>query len=83
VADGPSLPPDDADVGARLSRLAGGRGRALVLNDCQIGDLSGALAGFAEVLNKPVAPAGLLSKLADMRQRTKGSDAGSAAVAAA
>jgi signal transduction histidine kinase len=83
VADGPSLPRDDSDLGRRLERLAGGRGRALVLNDREAGDLSGALDNFVEILNKPVAPASLVSKLADMRQRAQPADAGRAAVAAA
>lgn len=82
VADGPSLP-REGDIGARLERLAGGRGNALVLNDREAGDLSGILEGFVEILNKPVAPTGLLSKLADMRQRAQTADTGRAAVAAA
>jgi signal transduction histidine kinase len=83
VADGPSLPRDDRGLGSRLERLAGGRGKALVLNDREAGDLSGILDGFAEILNKPVAPAGLLSKLADMRHGVQAADKGRAAVAAA
>jgi signal transduction histidine kinase len=68
VVDGPSLPHGDGDLGERLARLAGGRGKALVLNDREACDLSQALGGVAEILNKPVAPQGLLSKLAEMRQ---------------
>lgn len=83
VADGPSLPREAADLGARLQRLAGGKGKALILNDNQAGDLSEVLAGFVEILNKPVAPASLLSKLADMRQGVLSAETGRAAVAAA
>jgi nitrogen-specific signal transduction histidine kinase len=83
VADGPSLPRDDGDLGLRLMRLAGGRGNALVLNDREASDLSGILDNFAEILNKPVAPTGLLSKLADMRERAQPADTGRAAVVAA
>ncbi|HTW35300.1 MAG TPA: ATP-binding protein [Rhizomicrobium sp.] len=83
VADGPSLPREAADLGPRLERLPSGRGKALVLNDCQAGDLSGILGGLVEILNKPVAPASLLSKLVDMRQGVHATDTGGAAVAAA
>jgi len=82
VADGPSLPRAAADLGARLEQLAGGRGKALVLNDSQAGDLSGILDGFAEILNKPVAPASLLSKLVEMRQGVHTADSGAAVAAA-
>jgi CheY-like chemotaxis protein len=71
VADGPSLPGDDGDLGAALVRLAGGRGRVLILNDRQARDLSQVLDGFAEILDKPIGPASLLSKLADMQQATQ------------
>ena len=71
VADGPSLPDDDGDLGVALVRLAGGRGRALILNDRQARDLSQILDGFAEILDKPIGPASLLSKLADMQQATQ------------
>ena len=83
VADGPALPREAADLGLRLAELAGGQGKALVLNDNQAGDLSAVLVGFVEILNKPVAPAILLSKLADMRQGAQTAEAGRAAVAAA
>ena len=83
VADGPSLPHEAADLGPRLQTLAGGASKALVLNDNQAGDLSGTLAGFVEILNKPVAPAALLSRLADMRHGVQSANAGRAAVAAA
>ena len=83
VADGPSLPQGAADLGARLQKLAGASSKVLVLNDNQAGDLSGHLAGFVEILNKPVAPASLLSRLADMRQGVQTANAGRAAVAAA
>ena len=46
VADGPSLPRDGGDLGPRLERLAGGRDRALVLNDREAGDLSGMSGRF-------------------------------------
>jgi signal transduction histidine kinase len=80
LADGPSLPRDDGALGARLEGLAGGRGKALVLNDREIFDFTEALSGPAVILNKPVAPAALLSKLAEMRQ---GTDTAKVAAAAA
>jgi len=83
LADGPSLPHGDGNLGATLARLAGGRGRALVLNDHKACDLSGILYGFVEILNKPVAPASLLSKLADMHQAAESTHANLAAAAAA
>jgi signal transduction histidine kinase len=79
LADGPSLPHGDGDLGATLARLAGGRGRALVLNDHKASDLSGSLYGFVEILNKPVAPASLISKLADMHQAAESTHASLAA----
>ena len=81
LADGPSLARDDSDLGAALVRLTGGK--ALVLNDSQSCDLSETLEGFAEILNKPVAPASLLSKLAEMHRAARAGYADPAAVAAA
>jgi nitrogen-specific signal transduction histidine kinase len=69
VADGPSLANESGDLGAALICLAGGK--VLVLNDRQACDLSQTLDGFAEILNKPVAPANLLSKLADMHEAAR------------
>jgi signal transduction histidine kinase len=83
VADGPSLPRDENDLGVALVRLAGEKGLTLVLNDRLGHDLSPTLDGFTEVLHKPVAPASLLAKLADMHEAAQSANARPASAKAA
>jgi len=82
LADGPALSRDAVDLGSQLASL-GGRERTLVLNDAQACDVSQELEDFADILNKPVAPAILLSKLAEMRRNADSANADAATVAAA